>query len=133
MARIPLRYAATAAACALALAACAKWSTKDTAATSATLTGAIASPATASRIDEKMDDGDRRRAGNALESTPTGRASSWKNPGNSNTYTFTPTRTTETGSGPCRDFTVVGTIESKAETVNGTACRQSDGTWKTKG
>jgi len=130
---IRIRYAATAAACALALAGCAKLSTKESSGTSATLAGAIASPAGASRIDEKMDDGDRRRAGNVLESAPTGRATSWKNPGNSNTYTFTPTRTTESGSVTCRDFTVVGTIDSKAETVNGTACRQSDGTWKTKG
>jgi surface antigen len=46
---------------------------------------------------------------------------------------MTPTKTVETASGPCRDFTVNGTVEGKPETVTGTACRQPDGTWKTKG
>ena len=101
--------------------------------TVAILAGTIAGGMIGNRIGQKMDEADRIKAGQALESTPTGKASSWKNPDNGNTYTVTPTRTTQTGDGPCRDFTVVGTVEGKAETVNGTACRQPDGTWKTKG
>ena len=132
----PLRPAGLAAAFALALAACENPLTKEqtsTGRTVATLTGTIASAVVGNRIGQKLDEADRIKAGQALESSPTGRASSWKNRNNGNTYTFTPTRTVQTSDGPCRDFTMVGTIDAKSETANGTACRQPDGSWKSKG
>ena len=32
---------------------------------------------------------------------------------------------------PCRDFTTVTEIDGSRQQVQGTACRQPDGTWKT--
>jgi surface antigen len=101
--------------------------------TVAIVAGTIAGAVIGGKIGSKMDEADRLKAAQALESTPTGQASSWKNPDTGDQYTFTPTRTTESGGVPCRDFTVNGTIDGKAETVSGTACRQPDGTWKAKG
>ena len=77
--------------------------------------------------------GDKLKAAQALESTPTGQATTWKNPDTGASYTMTPTTTVESPAGPCRDFTVNGNVDGKAETVTGTACRQADGSWKTKG
>jgi surface antigen len=42
-------------------------------------------------------------------------------------------RTYETSAGPCRDFTVDAKIDGKPEKVQGSACRQPNGTWKTTG
>ena len=148
------KVTAVAAALAVALAACENPPTKEqtgavagavvggvvgstigggTGRTVAIVAGTIAGAVIGGRIGQKMDEADRLKAAQALESTPTGQSSSWKNPDSGAQYTFTPTKTYEAGSGPCRDFTVVGTVDGKPENVQGTACRQPDGSWKTKG
>jgi len=101
--------------------------------TVAIVAGTIAGAVIGGRIGAKMDEADRLKAAQALESAPTGQPVAWKNPDTGAQYTFTPTKTEQTASGPCRDFTVVGTVDGKPENVQGTACRQPDGTWKTKG
>ena len=53
-------------------------------------------------IGRQMDDGDRYRAGEALESTPTYQSSSWENPDTGNRYTVTPTRTYNDSGRACR-------------------------------
>ena len=43
-----------------------------------------------------------------------------------------PTRTYQGDSGTrCRDFTATSEIDGRDEVVNGTACKQPDGAWKT--
>ena len=37
----------------------------------------------------------------------------------------------ESDSGPCREYTIDAIIGGKTEQIYGTACRQSDGSWKT--
>jgi len=101
--------------------------------TVAIVAGTIAGAVIGGRIGNKMDEADKLKAAQALESTPTGQSSTWKNPDTGATYTVTPTKTTEAPAGPCRDFTVVGTVDGKPETLQGNACRQPDGSWKTKG
>ena len=101
--------------------------------TVAIVAGTIAGAVIGGKIGAKMDEADRLKAAQALETAPTGKATSWKNPDTGDQYTITPTKTTESSAGPCRDFTVNGTIDGRAETVSGTACRQSDGSWKAKG
>ena len=54
----------------------------------------------------------------------------WRNPDTGDTYSVTPTRTYETEQGPCREFTMQASIGGRPDTVYGTACRQSDGSWK---
>ena len=100
--------------------------------TVAIVAGTIGGALLGSHIGKRMDEADRLKAAQALESTPTGQASSWKNPDTGSQYTITPTRTYEANAAPCRDFTVNAQIDGKPETVKGTACRQADGSWKTE-
>jgi surface antigen len=81
-------------------------------------------------VGKRLDEADRLKAAQALESAPTGQQVSWKNPDTGAQYSLTPTRTYE-GAQPCRDFTVNASIDGKPEAVKGKACRQADGTWKT--
>jgi surface antigen len=83
-------------------------------------------------IGAKLDEADRIKAAQALESSATGQSATWKNPDTGAQYTMTPTYTYESQGSPCRDFRFDATIEGKPETVEGTACRQPDGNWKTK-
>ena len=80
-------------------------------------------------IGQQMDDLDRYKTQNALETTPTGSTAAWNNPDTGVTYNVTPTQTYQSSSGPCRDYTTEAVIDGRAEIVHGTACRQSDGTW----
>jgi surface antigen len=101
--------------------------------TVAIIAGTVAGAVIGGRIGSKMDEADKLKAAQALESTPTGQHSTWQNPDTGARYTMTPTKTYEASAGPCRDFTVNADVDGKAEKVSGTACRQSDGSWKTKG
>ncbi len=96
----------------------------------ATAAGAIAGALIGSSVGQSMDDQDRMKAAQALESSRTGYSTSWQNPDNGAQYTMTPTRTYETANGYCRDFSTQVNVDGRAETVYGTACRQPDGTWK---
>jgi surface antigen len=101
--------------------------------TVAIVAGTIAGAVLGGKIGQKMDEADRIKAGQALESVPTGQRSSWKNPDTGTVYTVTPTRTYQAGATPCRDFTVDATVDGRPEKVQGTACREADGNWKTRG
>jgi surface antigen len=41
-----------------------------------------------------------------------------------------PIRTYDSGTGPCREYTMNAVIGGRAERVVGTACRQADGSWR---
>ena len=101
--------------------------------TVAIVAGTVAGALFGSHIGKRMDEADRLKAAQALETQTTGQRTTWKNPDTGSEYTMTPTRTYESAGGPCRDFTVEARIEGKPEKVQGSACRQSDGTWKTTG
>lgn len=81
-------------------------------------------------IGKDMDELDRYRTQQALESTPTGETVAWNNPDTAINYHVTPTKTYESASGPCRDYTTEAVIDGRAEVVHGTACRGSDGAWR---
>jgi surface antigen len=98
--------------------------------TAATIAGTILGGFVGGNIGRQMDDGDRYRAGQALESTPTYQSTSWQNPDTGNRYSVTPTKTYYSDSRPCREYTTEAWIDGRQETVYGTACRQSDGTWQ---
>ncbi len=80
-------------------------------------------------IGKNMDELDRHRTQQALESTPTGQSVNWRNPDSQIGYQVTPTKTYEGASGPCRDYTTEAIIDGRPEVLHGTACRQADGTW----
>ncbi len=99
--------------------------------TAAIIVGAIAGSMIGHHIGETMDDVDRTKTANALTYNPSGKSSSWVNPDNGYAYAVTPTNTYETGTGPCREFTMDTTIGNKdQQEVYGKACLQSDGSWK---
>lgn len=99
----------------------------------AIIAGVLAGSAIGGSIGRTMDDVDRMKTAQTLEGVRTGVSSTWKNPDTSVQYSVTPTRTYETASGPCREFTTEAVIGGKHEKVYGTACRQADGSWKVQG
>lgn len=98
--------------------------------TVAIIAGALAGAAIGGAVGQSMDDNDRRKVAETLEGVRTGVPATWHNPDSGVDYSVTPTRTYETASGPCREFTTEALIGGKRETVYGTACRQADGSWK---
>jgi len=80
-------------------------------------------------IGQDMDELDQYKTQQVLEGSPTGSTVAWNNPDTDIDYSVTPTRTYESASGPCRDYTTEAVIEGRAEIVHGTACRGSDGSW----
>jgi len=99
--------------------------------TAAIIVGTLAGAAIGGSIGHSMDEVDRIKTSRTLETVRTGVSSSWRNPDTGNQYAVTPTRTYETGSGPCREYVINASIGGKPEQVYGTACRQADGSWKT--
>src|SRR5438270_4892704 len=76
--------------------------------TVAIVAGTLAGAVIGGNIVRKMDEADRLKAAQALETTRTGEHTSWTNPDSGASYTMTPTRTYEAKGEPCRDFTVDG-------------------------
>jgi len=99
--------------------------------TAAIIVGTIAGAYIGGSIGRSMDETDRLKSTQALESNRTNQPSSWSNPDNGNQYTVTPTRTYTADSGEdCREYTTDAVVDGRAEQVSGTACRQANGTWK---
>jgi surface antigen len=96
----------------------------------AIIAGTLIGASIGGSIGSYMDETDRIRAGQTLESVRTGVSSTWRNPDNGVQYQMTPTNTYETAQGPCREYTMEALIGGKREQVYGTACRQADGSWK---
>ena len=66
----------------------------------------------------------------SLETQPTGEQIAWKNPDTGNSGTVTPVRTYYQADGtPCRDFQQIVTADGETVQLEGTACRQKNGTW----
>ncbi len=70
---------------------------------------------------------------NALETQKVGQTSTWTNPDSGHKGEVTPTRTYTSEGQPCRDFTQTIYVDGENEEVQGTACRQEDGTWQVTG
>ena len=96
----------------------------------AIIAGTLIGASIGGSVGSYMDETDRLRAGQTLETVRTGVSSTWRNPDSGVQYQFTPTSTYETAQGPCREYTMEALIGGKREQVYGTACRQADGSWK---
>jgi surface antigen len=97
--------------------------------------GVVAGGFLGNQVGKSMDCQDQQyhydTTQNALETQKVGTASTWNNPDSGHSGEITPTRTYTSSDGqPCRDFTQTIYIDGEAEEVNGTACRQDDGSWK---
>lgn len=67
---------------------------------------------------------------NALETQKVGQTSTWTNPDSGHSGEITPTRTYTSDGQPCRDFKQVILVDGEEEVINGTACRDDNGSWK---
>jgi surface antigen len=101
--------------------------------TVAIIAGTLAGAAIGGSVGRSMDETDRMKTAQTLETVRTGVPSSWQNPDTGHQYTVVPTRTYDASTGPCREYTVDAVIGGKKEKVYGTACRQPDGSWKVQG
>ena len=103
----------------------------------ATAIGTLLGAWAGSEVGKSLDRADRLAAAqathNALEHTPTGAATTWRNPDTGYAGSVTPLRTYQAGGRDCRDFEQTLLIGGQAETVRSTACRQPDGTWRVQG
>lgn len=99
----------------------------------AIIAGTLAGAAIGGAVGRSMDDTDRLKTAQTLETVRSGVPSSWVNPDTGNQYTVVPTRTYEEASGPCREYTVDAVVAGKKEKIYGTACRQQDGSWQVQG
>lgn len=95
----------------------------------ALVAGALAGAAIGSSIGRSMDEVDRLRTAQTLETVRTGVQSTWRNPDTGIDYRVVPTRTYATNAGPCREYTIDARIGGQPEQVRGTACRSADGSW----
>jgi len=81
-------------------------------------------------IGKYMDKQDQMQMQHALETSPTGKPSTWTNPENGNQFSVKPTRTYYVEEQPCREYTTLASIGGKREQIYGKACRQADGSWR---
>jgi surface antigen len=92
--------------------------------------GALLGAYLGGNIGRTMDRLDRLEMQRALETAPTGRPVTWRNPDSGNSYTVRTTRTYHANQQPCREYTTRAIIGGKSQEVYGKACRQADGSWR---
>lgn len=98
-----------------------------------TAVGAAAGAYVGSELGKKLDEGDKKEVAKAEDKAkdgPVGDTVSWSNAKTGNSGSVTPTGEGKDAQGrTCRNFTSTVNVDGKEETVNGTACKQPDGTW----
>lgn len=100
--------------------------------TAAIIVGTMAGAYVGGNVGRSMDDVDRMKTNQTLETVRTGMGSTWTNPDSGNRYTVVPTRTYDSGPRPCREYSIDAVIDGRLDKVYGTACRDPDGTWRTQ-
>ena len=78
-------------------------------------------------IGNEWDKNDERQLNRTQESTPSGQASTWRNPDSGKTYTAVPQAGYQQDGRTYRDVTI---RTEDGEPVKATAYRQPDGTWR---
>jgi surface antigen len=99
-----------------------------------TALGAVVGGIVGSEIGRSMDKQDRILAQQAelaaFEQGPTGKAVPWRNPDNGRYGEVVPGSPYRRGPDDCRDYTHTIYIDGRPQTMRGTACRNSDGSWR---
>jgi surface antigen len=99
--------------------------------TAAIIAGTLVGAVIGGEVGKYMDKTDQMNAQHALEHNPTNQVASWHNPDTGRDVSVTPTRTYQNTTGQnCREYTTAVTVDGQKQTAYGTACRQSDGSWK---
>jgi surface antigen len=85
------------------------------------------------KLGKSLDASDRQPAleaeYKALEETKAGQAVAWANPATGHGGSVTAAQPYRVGSQNCRQYTHTFSLGSPSETVRGTACRNTDGSW----
>jgi surface antigen len=82
-------------------------------------------------LDQRSQQMQAQTVARALETTPVGTASTWRNPDNGNSGSIVPTRTFQNQTGAyCREFQQDIVVGGQTQQGTGTACRQPDGSWR---
>ena len=82
-------------------------------------------------VGNEMDKYDKEQINKTLESQPSGKPMTWKNPDSGNYGDVTPVRSYNSQQGQyCREFQQTIYVDGKREQGYGTACRQPDGSWQ---
>jgi surface antigen len=93
--------------------------------------GTLAGAYIGGAVGKSMDETDRLKMSQALESNPTGKPAYWTNQNSGTSYTVTPTQNVTIDGNPyCREYRTTANVAGKNQQVYGTACRQPDGSWK---
>ncbi len=101
----------------------------------ATAAGTLLGAALGSEVGASLDRADmnyyHQTSQRALETAQPGESLPWKNPKSGNSGTVTPSNYYQTAAGSyCREYTQTINVGGRTERGYGTACRQSDGSWK---
>jgi surface antigen len=101
----------------------------------ATAAGTLLGAFLGSEVGRSLDRADAvyasRAEYQALEYTPSGSSTPWRNPDTGHYGSVTPVETYETASGTyCREFQHQAQIGGRTRDVYGTACRTPDGQWQ---
>ena len=98
------------------------------------LIGGLLGGAIGNALDQKDKEMAAQAAQRAFENSRSGESSAWRNPDSGNSGSVTPTRTYQAPSGQyCREYQNDIVIGGETHKSYGTACRQSDGSWKIQG
>jgi surface antigen len=97
------------------------------------LLGGVLGAALGFGVGKVLEEQDRRQAAEALEDTPDHRTANWRNPDTGLEYHLTPHDDFYSDSHErCRSFEMlVEDFDGEPKRVEGTACRGTDGTWRT--
>jgi len=104
---------------------------KDDGRTAAVIGGTIIGVLVGGAIGRHLDNVDQNCIGQALEHVPEGETIVWRNPDKGGSYQVTPGETYQRSDGRyCREYMTEVLIDDQVQEAYGTACRQSDGSWK---
>jgi surface antigen len=93
--------------------------------------GGIAGGAVGNYLDNNDREAALKAQQRAMENNRAGETTTWTDPSDGHSGTFTPTNTYTSADGKtCRDYQQTVTIDGKQETAIGTACKMADGTWR---
>lgn len=93
--------------------------------------GTLAGAYLGGAIGKNMDDVDRMKMNQALETNAIGQPAYWQNEKTGASYQVTPTRNVKVhGNRYCREYRTTADIAGKKQQIYGTACRKPDGSWK---
>jgi surface antigen len=99
-----------------------------------TIAGVLAGALAGGAVGRSMEPVDQGCVSRTLEHSPSKRTVAWKNPDSNSAYWVTPTDTYQRQDGtPCRHYQTTALIDGHRQRINGVACRQPDGSWKTQG